>query len=170
MIDRFTAPDYALAIVAICGGLVVAALVLEYSVPDMDPCPLCMMQRLWFLITGLVAYAGLVHNPRWGIYPLLVIVAALAGAGFAIRQLWLQSLPAELVPACGPDLQYMIEALPLSEVLSSMVSGTGDCASEPPFLGIPLPVWTLAGFAAVIATAVLQWRARRTPEGLAAPG
>lgn len=161
MINRLTATDYALIIVALCGGLVCAALVLEYALVGMDPCPLCMMQRLWFLIAGLVAYAGLVHNPRWGIYPLLTILAALAGAGFAIRQLWLQSLPAERIPACGPGLDYMFKNLPLSDVLVAMASGTGDCAQEPPFLGIPIPAWALAGFAAVIAAAVLQWRAEQ---------
>ena len=160
MIGRFTAPEYALAIVAICGGLVFAGLVLEFGLSGMEPCPLCLMQRLWFLIAGLIAYGGLAHNPRWGIYPLLTMVAALTGGGFAIRQLWLQSLPAEQVPACV-HLQSMFKYQPLSDVLKAMASGTGDCASEPPFLGIPIPVWALAGFAAVIVAAVLQWRAKQ---------
>ena len=162
MIGRFTAPEYALAIVAICGGLVFAGLVLEFGLSGMEPCPLCLMQRLWFLIAGLIAYGGLAHNPRWGIYPLLTMVAALTGGGFAIRQLWLQSLPDEQASSCGPPgLDYMFEVLPLSDVLKAMASGTSDCASEPPFLGIPIPVWALAGFAAVIVAAVLQWRAKQ---------
>ena len=161
MIGRFTAPEYALAIVAMCGGLVFAALVLEHGLPGMEPCPLCLMQRLWFLIAGLIAYGGLAHNPRWGIYPLLTMVAALTGGGFAIRQLWLQSLPAEQGSGCGSNLQYRFEVQPLFDVLKAMASGTSDCASEPPFLGIPIPVWALAGFAAVIVAAVLQWRAKQ---------
>ena len=160
MIGRLTASDYAVAIAGACGGLVFAALVLEHALPDMEPCPLCLMQRLWFLIAGLVAYAGLAHNPRWGIYPLLTIMAALAGAGFAIRQLWLQSLPADQIPACM-DLNRLFEFGMLAEALQAMVSGSGDCATEPPFLGIPIPLWSLAGFAAVIAAAVLQWRGAR---------
>ena len=115
---------------------------------------------MWFLIAGIVAYAGLAHKPRWGIYPLLTVFAALAGAGFAIRQLWLMSLPADQVPACM-DLGRMLEFGQFSEALQAMVSGTGDCAAEPPFLGIPVPLWSLAGFAAVIAAGVLQWRARQ---------
>ncbi len=159
MIGRFAAPDYALAIAGLCGGLVCATLALEYTIPDMAPCPLCLMQRLWFLVAGLIAYAGLAHNPRWGIYPLLVIVAAVTGGGFAIRQLWLQSLPAGQAPACM-DLNRMLEFGQFSQALQAMVSGTGDCAAEPPLLGLPIPLWSLAGFAALIAVAALQWRAR----------
>ena len=69
------------------------------------PVPLCMMQqRIWFALTGIVAWIGLYHNPRWGIYPLVSALCALVGGGFAIRQLWLQSLPSDQVPSCGPDL------------------------------------------------------------------
>lgn len=156
---RFLARDYAVATAGMCGGLVFAALILEFTVEGMEPCPLCLMQRLWFLIAGLLAYAGLAHNPRWGIYPLLTIAAALAGSGFAVRQLWLMSLPAERVPACI-DLDRLFEFGMFSDALAAMVSGSGDCAAEPPFLGVPLPLWALAGFAAVVAGGVLQWRAR----------
>ena len=160
MTGCWTSRDWGLAIALMCGGLVFAALVLEHTLPGMEPCPLCLMQRLWFLLAGLVAYTGVAHKPRLGIYPLLTIAAALAGGGFAIRQLWLQSLPADQVPACM-DLGRMFEFGQFSEAVQAMVSGTGDCVAEPPFLGIPLPLWSLAGFAAVIAGAVLQWRARQ---------
>ena len=155
----FLARDYAVVIAGSCGGLVCAALLLEFTVEGMEPCPLCLMQRLWFLVAGLVAWAGLAHNPRWGIYPLLTIVAALAGGAFAVRQLWLMSLPADRVPACI-DLDRLFEFGMFSDALAAMVSGTGDCAAEPPFLGIPVPLWSLAGFAAIAVAAVLQWRAR----------
>ena len=159
MRPRFLARDYALATAGLCGAVVCAALVLEYAMEGMEPCPLCLMQRLWFLIAGLLAYAGLAHNPRWGIYPVLTIAAALAGGAFAVRQLWLKSLPAERVSACV-DLDRLLEFGMFSDALAAMVSGTGDCVAEPPFLGIPVPVWSLAGFAAVAVAAVLQWRAR----------
>ena len=158
MRPRFLARDYALAIAGLCGGLVCVALVLEFSVEGMDPCPLCLMQRLWFLIAGLLAYAGLAHNPRWGIYPLLTIAAAVAGGAFAVRQIWLSGLPPNQMPACI-DLDRLFEFGMFSDALAAMVSGTGDCAAEPPFLGIPIPLWSLAGFAAIAAGAVLQWRA-----------
>ena len=155
-----SARDCALAIAALCGGFVAIALVLEHTVEGMEPCPLCLMQRLWFLIAGLLAYAGVAHKPRLGIYPLLTIFTALVGGGFAIRQLWLMSLPADRVPACM-DFGRLLEFGELSQILGAMVSGTGDCAAEPPFLGIPVPAWSLAGFAAVMVLAVMQWRAAR---------
>ena len=95
------------------------------------------MQRIWLALTALFAYVSLAHNPRWGIYPLLGGLCTLVGGGFSIRQLWLQSLPKDQVPACGPDLTYMLEAFPLSEVLAAMTSGTGDCAEVS---------WSLLGF------------------------
>ena len=124
------------------------------------PCPLCMMQRLWIAIVGLIIYVSLLHNPRLGIYPLMGMLASLVGGGFSIRQLWLQSLPADQVPACGPDLQYMLEAFPLSDVLVAMTSGTGDCATVSwSLLGISIPGWVLAGFIALFVLCFAQLRA-----------
>jgi protein dithiol:quinone oxidoreductase len=155
---RPTAGNLALWTLALAGFLLSGALVMEY-VLGMVPCPLCLMQRIWFLVAGLFAVIGLLHDPRWGIYPLLTALAAAVGGGFAIRQLYLMALPADRVPACGPDIDYMIEVFPMSEVLAAMVRGTGDCAALDAFLGIPVPVWALLGFAALIALAVAQIRA-----------
>ena len=156
---RFSSADYALAAVALCGVLLFGAQIMEHRFA-MDPCPMCLMQRLWIFAAALAAYAGLAHNPRWGIYPLLTIVAALIGGAVSVRQLWLQSLPADQVPACGPPVDYMIENFSLLDTLSSMFFGTGDCAQVDAFLGVSLPLWALLGFAALIALAALQWRAR----------
>lgn len=142
----------------IAGGLLCIALFMEH-VMGLAPCPLCMMQRLWVAIVGLIAYLSLLHNPRWGIYPLLGCLAALIGGGFSIRQLWLQSLPADQVPACGPDLQYMLEAFPISEVLVAMTSGTGDCAEVSwSLLGLSIPGWVLLGFVVLFVVNVMQLR------------
>lgn len=150
---------WALCLVAVVGLLLFAALVMEHAF-GMDPCPLCLMQRIWFFFAGVFAFTSLLHNPRWGIYPLLTMLAALIGGGFSIRQLYLQSLPADQVPACGPDMAYMLEALPLSDVLIAMTQGTGDCAEVAwSLLGISIPGWALLSFAAIIVMAVLQLRA-----------
>lgn len=151
--------DYALAIVLLGGGVLFGAEVLEHGA-GMDPCPLCLMQRLWFYVAALAAYAGLLHNPRWGIYPLLTIIAALTGGGFALRQLWLQSLPAGQAPSCAAPVSQLLENGMYGEALSSMFFGTGDCTEPDLVLGLNLAVWALLGFAAIIALAVLQWRAR----------
>jgi disulfide bond formation protein DsbB len=154
---KITSENLALWILALCGALLFGALVMEHAF-DQVPCPLCLMQRIWFFAVGLFAFVGLMHDPRWGIYPLLSILSAVTGAGFSVRQLYLQSLPADQVPACGPDINYMIEAFPLSDVLAAMTRGTGDCAAASDFLGWPLPGWALVGFAAVITLAVIQLR------------
>ena len=147
-----------LGIVAFTGAMVAIAQVLEHAF-DFAPCALCLMQRIWFMTAGLIALTALAHNPRLGIYPLLTLVAAISGAGFSIRQLWLQSLPPEEVPSCGPGFEYMIEAFPLSDVLRAMVLGTGNCAEVVwTFLGLSIPGWALVGFVAVAAGAVVQWR------------
>jgi disulfide bond formation protein DsbB len=148
----------ALAILAICGVALFGALVMEHAYA-MVPCPLCLMQRVWFFAAGLFACLGLLHDPRWGIYPLLTLLAATVGGGFATRQLYLQSLPADQVPACGPDINYMIEYFPLSDVLIAMTQGTGDCAVVAwRFLGLSIPGWALVAFIIVIVLAILQLR------------
>jgi len=153
----------ALGTLALCGALLAGALVMEH-VFELIPCPLCLMQRIWFFMAGLATVAGLLHNPRWGIYPLLTALAALVGGGFAIRQLWLQSLPADQVPACAPNINYMIDVFPASEVLLAMTRGTGDCAAvDWSLLGISIAGWALLGFAAIVVLAVAQLRAGNSP-------
>jgi disulfide bond formation protein DsbB len=147
----------------IAGGILCIGLVVEFAL-GLQPCPLCMMQRIWFALAGIVAFIGLAHNPRWGIYPLLSALCALIGGGFAIRQLWLQSLPADQVPSCGQSLEYMISDVveygaPIGQLLAKMTSGTGDCAvvhDVIPLLSIA--GWALVGFIIVLAASVMQLR------------
>ena len=148
---------------SIAGGILCVGLVVEFAL-GLQPCPLCMMQRIWFALAGIVAFIGLAHNPRWGIYPLLSAVCALIGGGFAIRQLWLQSLPADQVPSCGQSLEYMISDVveygaPIGQLLAKMTSGTGDCAvvhDVIPLLSIA--GWALVGFIIVLAVSIMQLR------------
>ncbi len=157
-LNRPTSESWAIAVVFFTGLALTGALVLEHAFA-MNPCPLCLMQRIWFFAAGAWAYASLLHNPRWGIYPLLSVTSAAIGGGFSIRQLWLQSLPADQVPACGPDMAYMLDVFPLSEILIAMTSGTGDCAEVDLVFGVSIAVWALLGFIAVIILTVMQWRA-----------
>ncbi|MCZ6853171.1 MAG: disulfide bond formation protein B [Gammaproteobacteria bacterium] len=157
-LNRATSESWAIAIVLFTGILLTGALVMEHAF-GMDPCPLCLMQRIWFFIAGIWAYASLLHNPRWGIYPLLCVISATIGGGFSINQLRLQGLPADQVPTCGPDMAYMLDVFPLSEILKAMTSGTGDCAEVVPVFGLPIPLWALLGFIAIGVLTVMQWRA-----------
>jgi disulfide bond formation protein DsbB len=140
------------------GGILCIGLLVEFAL-GLAPCPLCMMQRIWFALTGIVAWIGLSHNPRWGIYPLVSALCAVVGGGFAIRQLWLQSLPADQVPSCGPDLSYMIDAFPLGDLLVAMTSGTGDCAVIHDVIPLmSIAGWSLLGFSLLLFASVMQLR------------
>ncbi len=157
------AERFAVLTLLAAGGLAAGAQLFEHGA-GLDPCPLCVMQRLWVLIGGLVVVVALGDTVSRGIYPLLVITSAIVGAGFSVRQLYLQSLPPEEVPACGPDLAYMIDAFPFADVLRAMTFGTGNCAEAGwTLFGLSLAAWALVGFAAMIGLAGLWWRAARMP-------
>ena len=117
----------------------------------LEPCPLCITQRFFIVLCGIFALGAALHNPeRTGarVYGFLVTCSALVGAGFSSRQLYLQSLPPEQAPACGPSIQYMFETFPLTEALSLLLRGDGNCAEVLwTFLGISIPGWTLVAFA-----------------------
>ena len=147
-----------------CVSLLGIAMYMEH-VMMLEPCPLCIMQRVFFLATGIVALVAFIHNPVARgklIYGSLAAVLSAAGGGFAIRQIYLQHLPKDEVPACGPSLSYMIEQFPLRDVLSVMFSGDGNCAEivwQDPVLGWAIPQWSLVGF--VMLAAVCAWQAIR---------
>ena len=85
------------------------------------------------------------------------MICGVVGAGFSLRQLWLQQLPADRIPACGPDMAYMIESFPLSDILKAMTLGTGNCAEVSwTLLGISIAGWSLAGFVA-LSVAIGLW-------------
>ncbi|MDA1074617.1 MAG: disulfide bond formation protein B [Proteobacteria bacterium] len=158
MINRIDSEQWALCLVIFCGAALSIALIMEHAFA-LAPCPLCLMQRIWVFWVGAFAYVGLIHNPRWGIYPLLSIVAAIVGAGFSIRQLYLQGLPAGKAPACGAPVDYMIETSQFAELLAAMTRGTGDCATvSASLLGISIPGWVLMSFVAMMVIGFLQWR------------
>lgn len=127
-------------------------------------CPLCMTQRVFVVLWGLIALVAAIHNPRgWGrrVYSALCGLAAMAGAAVAARHVWIQHLPADQVPACGPSLDYMLENLPFRETLSVVLAGDGNCATiDWTFLGFSIPEQTLVLFGAVIV--ICLWQTLRT--------
>jgi disulfide bond formation protein DsbB len=131
---------------AACAGLMAYAFFAEY-VLELEPCPLCMLQRLAVVALGAVFLVAFLHNPgRVGaaVYALFILLAAGAGAGVAGRHVWLQNLPPDQVPACGPDWDFMVDAFPLAEMLEMVLSGSGECADISwSFLGLSMPAWVL---------------------------
>ncbi|WP_372988138.1 disulfide bond formation protein B [Marinobacter sp.] len=137
----------------VCAGLLGVAFYMEH-VMGLEPCPLCWLQRFGFMGAGLVSLLAFLHGPTgWGlrVYGFLLALTAGTGLGIAGRQLWLQSLPADQVPACGPSVDYMLEVLPWMEVLTTALRGTGDCAEVVwRFLGLSIPGWTAVFFTVLV--------------------
>lgn len=126
------------------------------------PCPLCVSQRIFAMATGVIAFIAFLHNPtgRWRkIYAALTGLAAFGGSSISSRQVWLQSLPEDQIPACGPTLDWMFEVnFPLQEILAAMFFGEGSCAEiKWQFLGLSIAGWTLVAFIFLIAVAVFQF-------------
>jgi disulfide bond formation protein DsbB len=134
---------------------------------DLEACPLCMTQRVFVIAWGVFALLALLHNPGgWGnrVYATLCAVAAIAGGAVAGRHVWLQHLPEDQVPACGPSLDYMLETLPFTETLSLVLMGDGNCAETMwTFMGLSIPEQTLVLF--VFTTGICLWQMfRRYPD------
>lgn len=136
----------------VCAGLLAWAFWLEH-VEGLEPCPLCMFQRVAFVAIALVFLVGTFHSPgrvgAW-IYAILLFLASAAGAALATRQVWLQALPKDQVPACGMGIGYMLETMPFFDVIRRVLEGSGECAEKGwVFLGLSIAGWTLAFFVAI---------------------
>lgn len=151
-----------------CTAMMVYALYAEYGLM-LEPCPLCVFQRVATLGLGAVFLLALLHHPEgWGsrVYAGLIGIAAAAGTAVAGRHVWLQNLPADEVPACGAGLDYLMDTLPLFEVISEVFVGSGECAElKWTFLGLSMPAWVLicfvtVGLFGVVANVVLPPRRR----------
>ncbi len=127
-----------------CAGLMGFALFAQH-VLLLDPCPLCVLQRVAVISIGAVFLIAALHNANeWGrrVYAVLLAVIAAGGAGIAGWHVRLQNLPPSEVPSCGPGLDYMLENFPLGDVLQMVFKGSGECADVVwQFLGLSMPGW-----------------------------
>jgi len=132
-----------------CGALIATALYFQH-VMGLDPCYLCIVQRVFVLAVGVITFVAFIHNPGAlgrRIYAFSAALAALVGSGFSLRQLWLQNLPEELVPTCGPPAEYLFEKFPVDKWLPMLLQGSGDCARvDWTFLGVSIAGWMLFCF------------------------
>ncbi len=155
-----------LGIFLFCAAMIAIALYMEQALL-LEPCPLCIMQRVFFIAAGLVALVGAIHNPATRgrtVYGALSALMALVGSGFAARQIYLQMLPADKVPVCEPSLSYMWEAdFPLKRLVKALFYGDGSCAEitwrDPLFNFFTIPQLALLGFMMLIG--VCLWQALR---------
>ncbi len=134
----------------------------------LNPCPLCIFQRVALAGAGLFFLLGFAFGPtkRWAqaLWMTGTGIFAAAGVGIAGRHVWLQSLPPSEVPSCGPGLEFLLEAFPLQQALAFVLRGSGECAAvEGRFLGLSMPGWTLVLFSGLVLWAVLAVAWPRRP-------
>lgn len=133
----------------ICAALLSYGYYLQY-VEGLQPCNLCIFERVCFAAVALLSLVGLIHGNKTSasrVYFALTGLASLIGAGIASRHVWIQNLPADQVPECGPGLDYLMMAFPLQDVIQTVLKGSGDCAKVAwQFLGLTIPGWALVCF------------------------
>ena len=155
----------------VCAGSLGFAYYAQFGL-GLEPCPLCILQRLTLMVLGVVFLLATLHHPAgWGarVYGALISVVASIGAAIAARHVWLQHLPPEETPRCGPGLDYLLETLPLSETVREVLTGSGECAQvDWTLLGLSMPQWTLLLFLGLGVVGVVgNWRQRnRRPSDL----
>jgi disulfide bond formation protein DsbB len=132
-----------------CSGLLGFGLVLQHVI-HLEPCPLCILQRIAFVVIGATALAAAIHNPKrpgWTAYASLLAFFSVLGGGVATWQIYLQHLPPGQVPECGPGLDYMLETMPLAKILPMIFKGSGECAEVTwTFLDLSIAQWALGWF------------------------
>ena len=142
----------------VCTGLMMYALYAQYAL-NLQPCPLCIFQRIAVIFTGVLFLLAALHNPaRVGsrIYAVLQVLVALAGIFVAARHIWIQAQPAGTVASCGASLDYLVTILPITEVISKVLTGSGECAQVTwRFLGLSMPWWVLMALVALAAWAIV---------------
>lgn len=130
----------------LCALMLAAAGYFQFIL-GLEPCPLCILARLIVLALGGLFLIAAIHNPQGGgrrIYAIGGSIIALLGVGVSARHVWLQSLPPDQVPSCGPGLNFILENFPLTQALELVLRGSGECAEiQWSFLGLTIPGWTL---------------------------
>ena len=129
-------------------------------VKGLEPCPLCMTQRICFYLIGIFALIAVFNRSSiifQRVTASLGAIACITGLAVAGRQLWLQHLPEDQVPACGPGFNYIIENFPLLEAVEIMFRGNGNCAEVVwQFLGLSIPGWAFIAFTGLLTLNIIQ--------------
>ncbi len=145
---------------------IITALIMQHMF-EMEPCPLCITQRLFVMGAGGIAFIAFLHNPLARLlkcgYAAIGLALSLIGGGVSARHVWLQSLPEDQAPACGPGLEYMFDTFPLMEALTLLFKGDGNCADVVwSFLGLSIPGWTLVLFGVFAVGFIVQVTRKNT--------
>ena len=133
-----------------CIGLLAYAYYAQYYL-YLEPCPLCILQRVVVLLLGLNALIALIHAPQTRVrrvYAINGVGLASLGCLVAGRHVYLQSLPPDKAPECGPGLEYILDTLPFNQAIMKIFTGSGECASvDWTLAGLNMPAWVLGAMA-----------------------
>ena len=134
---------------------------------NLDPCPLCIFQRIGLIVMGVFAFLAFLFNPQSVRLRIALMVGALLGmlwsVAVAIRHIWIQHLPADQVPSCGPGLAYWLDTLPIAQVFTEVFKGSGECAViDWTFLGFSIPELSLGFFSILLVMIILAIRQSKT--------
>ena len=144
-----------------CAGLIAVAVLYFQKHLGLEPCYLCITQRAFIIAVGVICLVAAVHNPSTKgqrLYAGLSVTTALGGGFFSIKQLWLQSLPEDKVPACGPPADYLFEAFSMSDTNGMLLRGDGNCAEvQWQLLGLSMPGWVLGAFVGLVGIGLMQF-------------
>jgi protein dithiol:quinone oxidoreductase len=141
-----------------CAGLMAYALFAQH-VLGLPPCPLCIFQRVAVISVGLIFLIAALHNPNSTgarVYAGLILLAAACGIGIASRHIWIQAQPPGTVAACGADLNFLMDIMPITQVITRVLTGSGECGTiDWRFLGLSMPWWVLISLVVLGAWAAL---------------
>ena len=141
-----------------CSGLMGYALFAQYFL-NLEPCPLCIFQRVSVIAMGIIFLACSLFEPKSNlakfISSTLFVISGTFGVGVASRHVWLQNLPSDQVPGCGPGLDFMMSTFPINEVFEMVFNGSGECANvDWSFLSLTMPAWVIICSLFLIAYAI----------------
>ena len=142
-----------------CAALMGYALYAQH-VLGLEPCPLCIFQRVAVIAVGVLFLIAALHNPSSNkgamAYGVLIDLTTLAGIGIAGRHIWIQAQPPGSVAACGADLNYLLEIMPVTDVINKVLFGSGECGKvDWSLLGLSMPWWVLISLVALGSWAVI---------------
>lgn len=150
-----------------CVGMLAFGYYLQYAV-GLEPCPLCILQRIALLATGIAFLLAAIHHPVGkvgaGMYAGLIVLCAMTGAAISARHTWIQHLPENQRPTCGPSLDFMLQTFGPVKSLGRILRGSGECGTvDWTLLSFSIPEWTLAAFLAFAIWAVFLARRSDQP-------
>ena len=158
-ISNFTSRQINLVIFLIVGSLLGYA-AYSMKILGLEPCTLCITQQFFYCLIGISSFVSFLQNPGVTIsrvYSLLISLFAIAGIWISGRQIWLQGLPEDEVPLCGPPLEYIIDVFPFADVLNALFMGDGNCAEIPwQFLGLSMAGWSFIWFLLIFFLSVIS--------------